>query len=448
MGSSLNAELLQRDLGALVHSLHNEAAHRAGNMWVRGEGCEIIDADGHRYIDAMSGLWNVTLGHGRRELADAASAQMMTLPYCSGYAGNANPQALALGERLASLCYPSINRFFLTSGGGESTDSTIKIARYFWKAQGKPGKYKTISVMGGYHGVTLAAMCATGMPAYWPAFEPRMPGFSHIPNHDRYRYVVPAGADPDTAAADELERAILAEGPDSVALFLAEPVMGGGSYVPPAGYFPRIREICNRYDVLFAADEVITGFGRTGRMFGLEHAGVEPDLVQFAKGITSGYVPLGGVGVSDRVAAAFDRAGDTWMHCYTYSGHPVSCAVALATLDVLEREQLVERAAHLGERMHAGLRRLLGAHPHVGDIRGLGLMATLELVEDRATKRPFDAARKVGPQVLAALRERGVITRGRGDQVYLGPPFVIGEDMLDRMVGRVGEAVTSVLGPA
>ncbi len=448
MGASLNAEMLQRDLRVLVHSLHNEAAHTAGNVWVRGEGCELVDADGHHYVDAMSGLWNVTLGHGRRELAEAASRQMMTLGYCSGYAGNTNPPALALGERLAALCYPSINRFFLTSGGGESTDTTIKIARYYWKAQGKPAKHKTISLMGGYHGVTLAAMCATGMPAYWPAFEPRMPGFAHIPGHDRYRYAVPPGADPETAAADELERAILAEGPESVALFIAEPVMGGGAYVPPAGYFRRIREICDRYDVLFAADEVITGFGRTGRMFGLEHWGVEPDLAQFAKGITSGYMPLGAVGISDRVAAAFDGGGDTWMHCYTYSGHPVACAVALATLDVLDNEQLVARADRLGKRMHAGLHELLGKHPNVGDIRGQGLIGALEFVEDRAAKRPFDPARRVGPQVLDALRRRGVITRGRGDQVYLGPPFVIDEAVLDSVVERVAQAVTAVLGPA
>lgn len=446
MGASLNSQMIQRDMNALIHSLHNEGVQRDGLMWVKGEGCELIDADGRRYIDALSGLWNVTLGHGQQALVSAAAAQMGTLAYCSGYAGNANPAATELAQRLAELCYPSINRFFLTSGGGESTDTTIKIARHYWKAKGQPGKVKTISVTGGYHGTTLGAMCATGMPAYWPSFEPRMPGFVHIPNHDRYRYAVPAGADPETAAADELEKAILAEGADTVALFIAEPVMGGGAYMPPKGYFRRIREICDRHGVLFAADEVITGFGRTGRMFALGHWGVEPDIVQFAKGITSGYVPLGGVGVSDKVAGVFDAAGETWMHCYTYSGHPVCSAVALATLGVLEKEQLVERAAHLGERLHAGLRKALGSHAHVGDVRGLGLIAGIEFVEDRATQRLFDPARKVGPKVIAALRERGVITRGRGDQVYLGPPFVMREEMVDELVERVAESVKAVLG--
>ncbi|MGV8825075.1 aminotransferase family protein [Methylibium petroleiphilum] len=449
MGDSLNAALLQRDHRHLVHSLHNEAAHLAGNVWVKGEGTTLTDADGKRYIDAMSGLWNVTLGYGRRELVDAAAAQMGELAYASGYAGSTNLRAMELAEKLAAdRVYPNMHRFFFTSGGGESTDSTIKTARYYWKAQGKPGKYKTLSVLGGYHGVTLAAMCATGMPAYWPAFEPRMPGFVHIPNHDVYRYTVPPGGDPATAAADELERAILAEGPDTVALFIAEPVMGGGAYVPPAGYFRRIREICDRYDVLFATDEVITGFGRTGKLFALGHWGadLQPDLVQFAKGITSGYVPMGGVGLSDKVAAVFDRPGaDTWMHCYTYSGHPVACAVALATLDVIEREGLLARAQVLGDRLLRGLRGALGDHPNVGDIRGLGLIAAVELVEDRFSKKPFDPARKTGPQVLTQMRQRGVVTRGRGDTLYLGPALVSDEATIDRIVEAVAEGVGAVL---
>ena len=446
MGEGLNAALLQRDHRHLVHSLHNEAAHLAGNVWVRGEGTDLIDADGRRFVDAMSGLWNVTLGYGRRELVDAAAKQMAELAYASGYAGSTNLRALELGELLSDCVYPNVHRFFFTSGGGESTDSTIKTARYYWKALGRPGKHKTISLLGGYHGVTLAAMCATGMPAYWPSFEPRMPGFVHIPNHDRYRYVVPPGADPATAAADELERAILAEGPESVALFIAEPVMGGGAYVPPAGYFRRIREICDRYDVLFAADEVITGFGRTGHMFALDHWSVQPDLVQFAKGITSGYLPLGGVGLSDKVAAVFDRPGaDTWMHCYTYSGHPVACAVALAAIEVVQREGLAARAGVLGARLLQGLRDALGAHPNVGDIRGLGLIAAVELVEDRTSKAGFDAARRVGPQVLAQLRREGVVTRGRGDTIYLGPALVSDEATIDRIVGALAAAVGAVL---
>lgn len=449
MGNSLNAELLVRDHQHLVHSLHSEKVHLNGKLWVKGEGCELIDADGNRYIDAMSGLWNVTLGYSQPKLVEAAASQMGKLAYASGYAGSSNLMAMELGERLAKLAYPNINRFFFTSGGGESTDSTIKTARYYWKTMGKPGKFKTISLMGGYHGTTLAAMCATGLPAYWPAFEPRMPGFVHIPNHDQYRYQVAPGQDPQTAAADELEKAILAEGPDSVALFLIEPVCGGGAYVPPAGYFKRVREICDKYDVLLAVDEVITGFGRTGRMFALEHWGVQPDLMQFAKGISSGYVPLGGIGLSDRVAEVFDRPDAMpWMHCYTYSGHPVACAVALATIDVIQKEKLVQAAQTRGARMLAGLRSALGTHANVGDIRGLGLIAAVELVQDRASKANFEATRGIGAAVIAEARKRGLVTRGRDDTIYLGPALVMQEPMLDRVVDIIAESVQTVLATA
>ena len=330
MSQTTKSALLERDAEHLIHPVHSGAATAAGHVWVRGEGARLFDADGRDYVDALSGLWNVFIGHGRPELADAAAAQMRQLAYASGYAGSSNAQAIALAETLAELAYPSINRFFLTSGGGESTDSSIKTARYFWKVRGKPEKTKVISRIWGYHGVTLAAMCATGMSVYWPMFEPRMPGFRHISSPYPYFYDPPPGKTRGEAAADELETAILEEGPDTVAMFIAEPVQGaGGVIVPTDDYFPRIREICDRYDVLLVSDEVITGFGRTGTMFGLNHWGIEPDIMQFAKAITSGHIPLGGIGLSDRVAATLDEGDPIWMHAYTYSAHPVSCAVAL-----------------------------------------------------------------------------------------------------------------------
>ena len=440
-----NADLMARDNEHLIHSLHSSEGHLAGNAWVKGEGSCLIDGDGKRYLDGMSGLWNVTLGHGRRELIDAASRQMSELAYCSGYSGNANLPATMLAERLAALTYPSINRFFLTSGGGESTDTTIKFARAYWKAKGQSGKVKVISFTGGYHGTTLAAMCATGMPAYWPSFEPRMPGFVHIPLHHGHRAVGRSEDDVARLAAEDLERAILEQGPDSVALFIAEPVLGGGAYVAPDGYFQRVREICNRYDVLFAADEVITGFGRTGQMFALNRWNVEPDIVQFAKGITSGYFPLGGVGVSDAIADALvDFENKPFMHCYTYSGHPVGCAVALATIEVLERENLPERAGRLGARLKARLEAGLAESPHVGEIRGLGLILAIDLVEDRNSKAAFDPSKLVGAKVLKACRERGLVTRGRGDTIYLGPPFTIAEAELDQLADIVIEAVETI----
>ncbi|HYW92664.1 MAG TPA: aspartate aminotransferase family protein [Gammaproteobacteria bacterium] len=447
MSKEANAALVQRDLEHLIHPLQNRAAQSGGLTWTRGEGCYLFDADGNRYIDGLAGLWNVTAGHGRRELVDAASRQMGELAYVSGYTGSTNLRAIELGERLSTITYPAINRYFFTSGGGEASESSFKMARYYWKHVGKPDKTKVISRQWAYHGVTLAAMSATGMAPYWRDFEPRVPGFLHIPSPYPYRYEAPAGESPGVAAANELEKAILAEGPDTVAMFIAEPVQGaGGVIVPQDDYFPRIREICDQYDVLLVADEVITGFGRTGRMFGLEHWQVQPDIMQFAKAITSGYFPFGGIGVSDRIAEVLDADQGAWMHAYTYSAHPVGCAVALAMLDIVEHEQFPEQARRKGERLLGGLRRALADHPHVGDVRGLGLMCAVELVADRATKASFEAAENVGSRVLTAARERGLFTRARGDVLCLAPPIVTPERELDRIVEICRESVEAVLG--
>ena len=251
--TSTKTELLTQDRAHLIHPLHDRNLQERGHVWIKGEGAVLTDADGREYIDGLAGLWNVVAGHGRRELAHAASGQMEQLGYCSGYAGSSNPPAIRLAQRISDLTYPGISRFFFTSGGGESTESCVKTARYYWKLLGYPHKTKVISRQWGYHGVTLAAMSATGITAYWPMFEPRVPGFLHIPSPYPYRYQAPAGADPAVAAADELEQAILREGPDTVAMFLAEPVQGaGGVIVPPDGYFQRIREICDQYECFWS----------------------------------------------------------------------------------------------------------------------------------------------------------------------------------------------------
>ncbi len=373
---------------------------------------------------------------------------MQELAYASGYAGSSNPRAIELAERLSGITYPGINHFYFTSGGGEATDSNIKMARYYWKLRGKPEKSKVISRIWGYHGVTVAAMCCTGISPYWTMFEPRIPGFVHIPTPYPYRYQAPEGsASQGIAAADELEKAILAEGPETVAMFIAEPVQGaGGVIVPQDDYFPRIREICDEYDVLLVSDEVITGFGRTGTMFGLQHWGVEPDLMQFAKAITSGYFPLGGIGVSDEVAEVMQESGEPWMHAYTYSAHPTGCAVALAMLDLVENEDFPAQASAKGERLLNGLKDALGDHAHVGDIRGLGLMCGVEFVKDRETKEPFDAKEGVGPRIHAATVERGMFSRVRGDVYCLAPPIVTSEETIDRIVDILAESTRAVLG--
>ena len=424
-------ELLSRDLAALIHPQHDVAVQRAGRVWVRGQGAMLVDADGKEYIDGLAGLWNVVLGHGRRELADAAREQLETLAYASGYAGSSNPRAIELAERLARLTYPAINRFFFTSGGAEANETAIKVARSYWKLRGRPGKTKVISRALGYHGTTLAAMSATGIAGYWPLFEPRVPGFIHV----------------SALSAGALEETILREGSDSVAMFLAEPVIGvGGVIVPPDDYFPRVREICDRHDVLFAADEVITGFGRTGKWFGLEHWGVAPDIVQFAKAITSGYFPFGGVGVSDPIARVLDEAPGPWMHAFTYSAHPVGCAVALRTLQIIDEENLVAEAARKGALLLDALRSRLGEHPHVGEIRGKGLMCAVDFVKDRAMKTPFAAEEQVGARIHAEAASRGLFSRVRGDTFVLAPPFVTPDDTVQRIAEILAAATKAVLG--
>ncbi len=424
----------------------------------------LVDADGKEYIDGLAGLWNVALGHGRRELAEAARDQLETLGYASGYIGSSNLPAIELAERLARLTYPRINRFFFTSGGAEANESAIKVARAYWKLRGQPAKTKVIARELGYHGTTLAAMSATGISGYWPLFEPRVPGFIHIPSPYPYRAGAPGGSKdpplPDRSGAssdapagygitiaNELERAILREGADTVAIFLAEPVLGvGGVIVPPDDYFPRIREICDRYDVLFAADEVITGFGRTGRWFALEHWGVAPDIVQFAKAITSGYFPFGGIGISDSIARVLDEAPVPWMHAYTYSAHPVGCAVALRTLQIIEDENLVAEASRKGTYLIEALRAYLGEHPHVGEIRGKGFMCAIEFVKDRDTGMPCAPEEQVGARIHAEAQARGLFSRVRGDVFVLAPPFVIPDDLLDRIAGILAAATKAVLG--
>ena len=440
----MSLSALTADREHLLHPLQHPTAQTRSRIWVKGRGSIITDADGREYLDGLAGLWNVNVGHGRTELAEAARDQMSTLAYATAYAGSSNYQAIALAERLSGLVYPSINAFYFTSGGAEATDTSIKTARFYWKATGKPDKVKVISRRRAYHGLTLAAMSATGLAAFWPMFEPRMPGFVHIDAPDPYRF---AHDDPSislgVAAANQLEAAILREGPDTVAAFIAEPVQGaGGVIIPPADYFPRVREICDRYDVLFISDEVITGFGRTGRWFGLEHYGVEPDLMQFAKGITSGYVPLGGIGVSDRIRDTINGAppDKRWMHAYTYSGHPTCCAVALRNIQILEDERLVERAAALGASFSRKLERLRQIEG-VGDVRSQGLIGAVEVVADRATKRLHAPETQMTQRLTDALLDRGLYTRVALDCICLAPPLVVQEDELDRIVEIIGETV-------
>jgi len=445
------AALVKSDQDHLIHPLHHPTEHLEPMVYVRGRGATVTDIQGREYIDGLAGLWNVNVGHGREELAEAAAAQIRELAYFSNYAGSSNVPAIRLAEKLVGLAYPNMQAVFFTSGGAESNESAFKTARFYWKARGKPDKVKVIARLNAYHGVTLQAMSATGMAPYWKMFEPRVPNFVHIPTCYPYRQEgARPGETPGQTAARLLEEAILREGPDTVAAFIAEPIHGGGGVLYPTDdYFPLVRQVCDRHQVLFIADEVITGFCRTGRWFALSHWNVLPDIMSFAKGVTSGYLPLGGIMVSREIKRAMDEVSpdDRWMHAYTYSGHPTCCAVGLRNVEIMERERLWERAAAMGTRLHQGLRAALGDHPHVGDIRGgKGLLAAVELVEDRGTRAAFPPDRKMGNRVLQEMAKRGVVTRARLDHVFFAPPLVISEAQVDRLVSVTRDAIKAVTG--
>ncbi len=440
--------LVAEDRQHLLHPLYHPADHAEPHVWVRGRGATLTDASGREFLDGLSCLWNVNAGHGRRELAEAAAEQMATLAFSTNYVGSSNVPAIRLARRLTEIAYPNLSAVFFTSGGAESNESAFKTARFYWKAKGRPEKVKIIARLYGYHGVTLASMSATGIPGYTKMFEPRVPNFVHTATPYAYRF---EGAKPGEsvgqAAARMLEETILREGAETVAAFIAEPVQGaGGIIVPPDDYFSRVREICSKHDLLFIADEVITGFGRTGRWFGLERWGVQPDILSFAKGITSGYVPLGGIMVSDSIRQAMLSVpyADRWMHAYTYSGHPTCCAVGLRNLEILEKEGLVENADRMGARLLTGLRSLLGLRA-VGDVRGLGLMCAVELAADRTTKTAFDPGQNTIGRVKAEMETRGLFTRTVRDIILLAPPLVITEAEVDRIVEIVRESISAVL---
>jgi putrescine aminotransferase len=443
-----STELIEADRRYLVHPLHHPDDHRQPLVVVEGHGAMLRGADGREYIDGLSGLWNVNVGHGRGELADAAAAQMRRIAFASAYIGATNEPAVRLAEKIVHHAYSNSAAVYFTTAGAESNESAFKFARYYWKVKDKPQKTKIISRIHAYHGVTMAAMSATGMPIFHKMFGPLVPGFIQVPPPYAYRWT--GNEEPGIGAADAVEKAILAEGPDTVAAVIAEPVMGaGGVIVPPASYFPRLREICDRHDVLLITDEVITGFGRTGRWFALGHWGVEPDLVSFAKGVTSGYLPLGGVIASKRVHEAIESApaDRKFMHAATYSGHPVCCAVGLRNVEIIENEGLVERATVMGRRLLAGLEGLRDL-PVVGDVRGLGMMCGVELVADRNTKAP---ALGLGGRFVREALARGLLPRIRvgsadppiGDTICLAPPLMTPPEVLDRIPGILRDALVA-----
>lgn len=424
------------------HLIHNEVrfrdlARKGTTIITRAEGSTIYDTEGRAYLDAQAGMVLVNIGYGRRELGEVAAAQMERLMYYHTYFQYSNEPAVRLAAKLASIAPAGLGKVFFTLGGAESVETAVKIARLYQRARGRAEGHKIICLDLGYHGNSLGALSATAFAAHRAYYDPLVPGFVHIASPDTFEGPYRAD-DPEAGAkyAALLEERIRAEGPETVAAFLAEPILGvGGIIVPPDDYLRHVRQICDRYGVLLILDEVMTGFGRTGTLWACEQFGVVPDLMCTAKGLTSGYLPLGAVLVADRVIEAVAESDLPFEHGFTYAGHPVSCAVAMKNIEIIEQERLAERAARMGERLRAGLIAL--DNPYIAEVRGRGLMVAAELVCDRETRerfpegeQPFRFAVEAG-----ALRE-GVITgiAPYRDTLMITPPLVITEDEVDRLL--------------
>jgi len=439
-----NATLQEQDKRQL-HPLQHPKTHTDPLVIERGEGVYLYTADGRKILDGMAGLWNVNVGYGREELAQAAYDQMKKLAFTSNFTGMTNVPATQLAHKLSGYAYDGLKTTFFTSGGSESNDSAFKTARYYWKRMGKADKFKIIARKQAYHGITMATTFATGIERYHKMFGPALPGFVHVAAPYPYRFEgdVREGETIGLAAARLVEEAILREGPETVAAVIAEPVQGvGGVIVPPEDYFPRLRQICDQYDVLLIADEVITGFGRTGQMFGLNRYGVQPDLLSFAKGITSGYQPLGGVQISEPIYDAIQTAPDTdvWMHGFTYSGHATACAVALKNVEIIEREKLVDNGFEMGARLRLGLESLK-EFAVVGEVRGIGLIYGVEIVSDREAKT---ADLALTARITKLCQDRGLRTRNVGSTLAFSPPLTINSDEVDEIVRILGSVLDSL----
>jgi putrescine aminotransferase len=431
-------ELKAENARHLLHPMTHPGTVREAppDIIVRGDGSWIWDVDGHRLIDGVGGLWCANLGFGRREIRDAIVAQLDELPFYNTFRGANHPRAIELSQRLVNLMEPDgVGAVHFSSGGSDAVDSALKLARQYWKVLGQHDRTKFISLRQGYHGVHFGGASVNGNTPFRRAYEPLLPGCFHVDTPWLYRN--PYTQDPEQLGkicAELLEREIVFQSPDTVAAFIAEPVQGaGGVIVPPPNYWPLVREICDRHGVLLIADEVVTGFGRTGHLFGTRLWGVKADLWCLAKGISSGYVPLGATAVSARVMQAFKGADPvlgTINHGYTYGAHPVAAAAALATLDIIESDDIPARAAREGryflERLHAMKRFRI-----VGDVRGVGLMAGIELVADQRTRAPFPRGAPELTRVHREAYKRGAMVRLSGANIILSPALTIERAQLD-----------------
>ena len=403
----------------------------------KAEGVHLWDSEGNKILDGMAGLWCVAIGYGREELVAAASKQMRELPFYNTFFMTAHPPVLELAKAISDVAPEGMNHVFFTGSGSEGNDTMLRMVRHYWDLKGKPAKKVIIGRINGYHGSTVAGTSLGGMAGMHKQGDLPIPGIVHIPQP----YWFGEGGDmtPDEFglwAADQLEKKILEVGEDKVAAFIAEPIQGaGGVIIPPDTYWPRIREILAKYDILFVADEVICGFGRTGEWFGSDYYGNKPDLMTIAKGLTSGYVPMGGLIVSDKVFQVINEGGD-FNHGFTYSGHPVAAAVGLANLRILKEEKILEKvreetAPYLQKRL-----RELADHPLVGEVRGVGMLGAIELAKNKQTRERFPSEMGVGMICRGHCFENGLIMRAVGDTMIIAPPLVISKDEIDELVEK------------
>jgi len=436
------------DVQAHLHPFTNAAAHAdLGPMVVtRGDGIYVEDDAGRRYIEGMSGLWCASLGFSHPRLVEAGVQALRTLPYYHTFNHRSNPAVARLAARLKALAPAPMARVFFANSGSEANDSAVKMVWYYNNALGRPLKKKIIARQRAYHGVTVAAASLSGLAANHTDFDLPLPRMLHVDCPHHYRNALPGESEEDfaTRLAEQLDQRIQAEGPETVAAFIAEPVQGaGGVVVPPRSYFEKIQAVLKKHDVLLIADEVICGFGRTGAMFGSETFGLQPDILTCAKALSSGYIPISAVMVSERIHDALSansgRIG-TFGHGYTYSGHPVACAVALEALQVYEDEGLLAHTQALAPVFQARL-RAQAERRFVGEARGVGLIGALELVADQASKQPFAPAAKAGPRLAALAQEEGLIVRAMGDTVALCPPLIIDGAQLDELFARLERAL-------
>lgn len=435
-----------------MHMTHAKDYAKHPLTLTRGRGALVWDSKGNEYIDAVSAVAVANVGHGRKEVIEAIYKQIKELEYASIIYAATKP-ATELAEKLAAITPGDLDKVFFTTGGSEAVETAIKMARQYQVLSGREGRHRVMARWMSYHGGSLGALSATGHPIRRRMFAPLLLDFPHVPPPYCYRcFFGKTYPGCDIECARFIDNTMRAEGEESISAFIAEPVVGySGVIVPPPEYLPMVREMCDKYDILLIADEVITGFGRTGKMFGCENWGVVPDILILAKGMASGYVPLGAAVVRERVAEVFEKSSSgTFVHAFTFGGHPAACAAGLVCIEIMERERLPERAAELGGYMMRQLKALDSRI--IGEVRGLGLLLGIELVRDGETREPFDENEPVGSSVMLRAREKGVIISGSkgsggglmGDLLLMAPPLVTSKDQIDRIVEAVGESIDEV----